>query len=104
MLKLVLEEISNTISQSSNTLPFPGLRESTVRDLDSLVNALDKEILEGRNPADEDEELRDEGTGGEGAMSEGNTMRTDLSVMSGGSTSGMLEESVSMQETMDMDD
>lgn len=104
LLKLVLEEISNTISQSTNTLPFPGLRASTVRDLDSLVNALDKEILEGRNPEEgEDEGLGAEATGADaGGMSEGNTMRTDLSAMSAGSE--MLEESVSMQETMDMDD
>ena len=49
------------------------------------------------------EELRGE-EGESERMSEGNTMRTDLSAMSAASTSEMLEESVSMQETMDMDD
>ena len=86
LLKLVLEDISKTIDVNSESLPFPGLSSSTLRHIDLQVEALDRDVMEGRAP-------------GESMLQEGEMSR--LSTRRGsGNESGVMEESVSMDQTM----
>ena len=82
MLKLVLDDVATHIS--SRALPFPGLPQSTLLNIDESVAALDREIMAGLEPRiestlDEMSEEEEEEGGGEGATLEGDSQSMDVS-------------------------
>ncbi|GAA5861337.1 hypothetical protein JCM8547_006096 [Rhodosporidiobolus lusitaniae] len=114
LLSLALSAVSEQIS--SRTFPFPGLPPRAMRDIDAGVEALDREIREGRGLPDEPDGDED-GTRERSEVSRGDESRAaEMSVASAVSMEemdeededegeGMVSASMAMEEegdTMDM--